>query len=551
MAISAVAYYRMSTDKQEDSIDRQRSQVEPYAARRGYTIVRDYLDEGISGDEQEKRKGFMRMLKDAQRGDFAIIVCDDKDRFGRFDTIDYGYYVKPLRDAGIQLDAVAQGMVDWSSFAGRISDAVLQEAKKLESQAISRRVLTRFLMMAQEGKWFSGKTPYGYCKTKDLHLVEGDPSEVRVVHWLFETYAHQQVSLRWMATELEARGVLNPTGGTHWCPATIRDILIKRVYVGDYTWGIEQHGKYHAYRGGQIEPAQRRPTRGANAPEQDWIIRLNNHPALIDRETFERVQGRLASNQRRTSPHGRTDHGFFLTGLLVCGHCGSRMFANSTANYKDRGKRERRFYRCGGYHDYGKRVCHAHSIGEEALLACVIRRLQDDFLNPDNLQRLRDELRRQAEATARTDPNRTKHIRSQINKLARQIDQGTERLAVVDKDLLPDLAAKVRSWKEQRGKLQLELAILEKGPEAEGIAEQIRVAEEQLWNLRNALTSANAAEVRGVLREFVDRVELTWSCEQLEKKTRCKPAGGVIVLREDEHLDRSGDFFPLVHNARA
>src|SRR5579871_5867157 len=120
--IRAVAYYRMSTDKQEDSIDRQRSQVEPYAPKHGYTILRDYMDEGIGGDEVAKRAQFVQMLKDAQRGQFRVILCDDKDRFGRFDSIDYGYYVKPLRDAGVKLVTVAQGLIDWNSFAGRISD---------------------------------------------------------------------------------------------------------------------------------------------------------------------------------------------------------------------------------------------------------------------------------------------------------------------------------------------------------------------------------------------------------------------------------------------
>ena len=70
--IRAVAYYRMSDDKQENSIERQKSQVIPYSVRHGYEIVREYVDEGIAGDEEKKRKAFMRMLADAQqRGDFG------------------------------------------------------------------------------------------------------------------------------------------------------------------------------------------------------------------------------------------------------------------------------------------------------------------------------------------------------------------------------------------------------------------------------------------------------------------------------------------------
>src|SRR5947199_56221 len=111
-AISAVAYYRMSTDKQEDSIDRQRSQVELYAERRGYKIIREYRDEGIAGDEEEKRKGFMRMMRDAQTGQFEVILVDDKDRFGRFDSITQGFYIHPLRRAGVRLETVAPRAID-------------------------------------------------------------------------------------------------------------------------------------------------------------------------------------------------------------------------------------------------------------------------------------------------------------------------------------------------------------------------------------------------------------------------------------------------------
>src|SRR5438270_6356217 len=99
----------MSDDKQENSIDRQQSQVRPYAARKGYEIVREYTDDGIPGDEERRRKAFMQLLQDALRGDFRVILCDDKDRFGRFDLITYGYYVKPLRDAGVALETLAQG----------------------------------------------------------------------------------------------------------------------------------------------------------------------------------------------------------------------------------------------------------------------------------------------------------------------------------------------------------------------------------------------------------------------------------------------------------
>ena len=85
-AITAVAYYRMSSDKQEASIGDQRTAVEKYARERGYRILREYVDEGISGWKSEQRKGFQRLpigailivhevMTDVQRRTIAGVVA--------------------------------------------------------------------------------------------------------------------------------------------------------------------------------------------------------------------------------------------------------------------------------------------------------------------------------------------------------------------------------------------------------------------------------------------------------------------------------------------
>jgi DNA invertase Pin-like site-specific DNA recombinase len=161
--VHAVAYYRMSTDRQEDSIERQKSQVEAYAARQGYQIIREYTDEGIAGDEEGKRKGFLRMIREAQKpGDFQVILCDDTDRFSRNDVIDKCYYIKLLRDAGVRLETCAQGKANWDTFTGRVLEALLAESKAMESRATSRRVMTQMVLMARQGIWPGGPIPYAY-----------------------------------------------------------------------------------------------------------------------------------------------------------------------------------------------------------------------------------------------------------------------------------------------------------------------------------------------------------------------------------------------------
>src|SRR5262249_33057272 len=243
----AVAYYRMSTEKQGDSIERQRSQVEPYAKRQGYALLPDaYVDEGIAGDEVERRPAFQRLLRDAHKGKFDVILCDDADRFSRLDSIRYGQIVAPLRDAGIRLETVAQGPVNWFDTLPLLNTAMVAAFKREESKATSRRVLTRQMVMAREGKWAAGNVAYGYAKDADTGKLKlGDRLEVRDVRWLFETYASRDVSLAWLAEELGKRArptprglpPVNAQGCSNWHAISVRMILTNPVYVGEYRWG--------------------------------------------------------------------------------------------------------------------------------------------------------------------------------------------------------------------------------------------------------------------------------------------------------------------------
>ena len=158
--IPVVAYYRMSTDRQDTSIDQQRREVEQLAKKRGLNIIRDYIDEGISGDDTEKRLSFLRMRDDAQgKGDFEHVVCWDQDRFGRFDSVDAGFWIKPLRDVGVSLITVAQGETDWNSFAGRMTSMMQQENKHQFLRDLSRNVTRGQRQNVQNGFRAGGGIP--------------------------------------------------------------------------------------------------------------------------------------------------------------------------------------------------------------------------------------------------------------------------------------------------------------------------------------------------------------------------------------------------------
>jgi DNA invertase Pin-like site-specific DNA recombinase len=123
---AAVLYLRMSSDDQEQSIPSQRVELTKYAAKKGYTVVGEYLDEAISGDSTEKRSGFLAMRESAGSGQFAVILCWDQDRFGRFDPLDAGYWIYPFRRGGVRLETIAQGKIDWEDLTGQLIYSVNQ-----------------------------------------------------------------------------------------------------------------------------------------------------------------------------------------------------------------------------------------------------------------------------------------------------------------------------------------------------------------------------------------------------------------------------------------
>ena len=141
----------MSDDRQERSIADQRAELIAYAKKQEYRILREYTDSGISGDDTHRRAGFLRMREDAQKGEFQVVLSWDQDRFGRFDPIEGGYWILPFRNAGVRLETIAQGRIDWNDFAGRLLYLVQQEAKHAYLRDLSRNVL-RTGRQGQRGK---------------------------------------------------------------------------------------------------------------------------------------------------------------------------------------------------------------------------------------------------------------------------------------------------------------------------------------------------------------------------------------------------------------
>jgi site-specific DNA recombinase len=345
--VPAVSYLRRSSDSdsQETSVPEQRATVLKFAAERGYRVLREYVDDAVSGDDTERRHGFLRMIADASAlGDFEAVLCWDRARFGRFDSLEYGYYVHPLRKAGVCLVTVLDGVTDWNDVSGRIVAGVTQEGKHQQLLDHSANVVRGHMAAASNGGWL-GSAPYAYRiegPKKRKRLVVSDPVKVGVVRRIFREFVEEGRSMGNIADRLNADGYPAPHGPGRWRSGTVKTVLENPTYTGDYAGLRSSYAKYHRAKGGRVERVGRRPNQTLHNPKEDWVIVRDTHEAIIDRDTFARAQTILARGKTGRPSRDPDKNPYVLSGLLRCGRCGAVMHGLTTSRH--------RYYECGKRH---------------------------------------------------------------------------------------------------------------------------------------------------------------------------------------------------------
>jgi site-specific DNA recombinase len=565
--VPTAAYLRRSTSKQEKSLEDQRSEIERYAAANGYRIVRWYQDDGISGDATECREGFLSLHKTVCNGrDFDVILVWDQDRFGRFDSMEAGYWIHPLRKAGVRLVSVTEGPINWDDFTGRVMYGLKQEGKHQFLRDLSRNVARGQISNAEKGFLCGQAAPYGY----DRMLVDerGEPRQrirngdkftkprgwrttlvpsddaikVSTVRWLYETYANTDTGMRGLADTLNEKGIPGPTGGP-WYSASIKAMLENRNYTGTYTWAKRREGKYYSVAAGQILERDRSEVKLSPAgkphavdnPREAWIVVENSHEALIDAALFERVQAKMHERRRSKTGASYRTHtkangdAYLLSGLVFCAHCGCKMHGT------DKVAKDIHYpkYLCSTYGRSGKNNphgCGCHGVDQDRLVDVLVRKIQESVLTPSNLERLRAALRKQL-GEQRGGSGSTAQIRRQLADLDRGIDLAAENFLRAPADVIDIVAKKLAAMKRQRQLVQDELKAAELAERPKDVGAIVEAAVAHLWRLGEDMAKAEPARRREVFRQMVERVDLRFEKVQRGKRTECPLRSGEIHLR--------------------
>lgn len=312
-------YARVSTARQEEdgTIETQLSVLRDYAQQHGHTIVKEYIDDGWSGDILA-RPALDALRQDVRARIWQAVLIYDPDRLARR----YSYQelvMDELREAGVEVAFITVPAPKNSE------EKILHGVRGLFAEYERAKIAERFrlgkLRKVKEGHILASEAPYGYRyipkQGADHGYYEINPEEARVVKLIFHSVAVDGVTLRQLIRRLHESGI-SPRASARgaWSTSTLSSLLRNTTYIGQAVWGAsyavvpDRPLKKVAYR--KIKKSSRRMR-----PEEEWIT--IPVPAIIDRDLFDQARARLNSNSATARRNKKNQ--YLLAGRIRCA-CG-------------------------------------------------------------------------------------------------------------------------------------------------------------------------------------------------------------------------------------
>ena len=334
-----------------------------------FESVSEYVDDGHTGTDAN-RENFQRLLADVMSGKINCVVVKDLSRFAR-NYSDAGSLIDNLFvQMGVRFISLAEN-VDSFTNPDSVSNIIVPITNVMNDNycfQTSKKIRQVFDYKRRNGQYIGAFAPYGYIKhPKDKHKLIIDPDAAETVKLIFSLFL-QGTSKRAIALHLNEHGVPSPSAykllkglpvstrgydEPMWGGRMIHAILTNPTYTGDLAQG---RSRVKSYKVHQIE----------TVPREEWVEVAGTHEAIIDYETFDKVQA-LLKRDTRTSPEGRKVHLF--SGFLKCADCGRAVTRCVSKN-------NHVYYACSTYKNRSRTACTMHSIKHERLEAAVLFGIQ-------------------------------------------------------------------------------------------------------------------------------------------------------------------------------
>lgn len=410
---NAVIYARYSSHSQtEQSIEGQLHDAYAYAERCGYHVIGEYVDRALTG-KSDDRPDFQRMIKDAEKKQFQVVIVWKLDRFAR-NRYDSAIYKQRLKKYGIRVVSVMESITD--SPEGIILEGLLESMAEYYSANLSENIKRGQQASVAKGWFCASYPPYGY-RVQDHRLVP-DERTAPIVREIYRRYAAGE-GLSLIAEDLNRRGCLTSRGRPFSCDS-FSCIVPNTAYIGEYVYG------------GKVVP-------GCAVP-------------IIDPDTYAKACARREQHKRAPSA-GRHVH-YLLQGKSFCGICGMPL----CGDFGTGKNRERYFYYVCSGRKRRLNDCRKHPEKQDFLEWYVCEQTQKYILAPERLPQIASAV---ADLyNAEIDDSKVVELEKKISALEGEMNLLIGRLGSVSEKFVPRINQRMEQVDAEISETEIQLSKL-------------------------------------------------------------------------------------------
>ena len=338
-------YARVSTDRYEqlNSLENQVTYFSNFIKEQeNWTFVDGYVDEGISGTSVKKREDFLRMVDDAKKKKFDLILTKEISRFSR-NTLDSIKYTQELLSNGVGVHFLSDNINTFqpdSELRLTIMSSIAQE----EIRKLSERVRFGYKRSVEKGIVPGSNNIYGYTKNKGKLVI--DEKQAKFIRLIFETYVSENIGVHRLGFKLfDEYGVTNysgkPIAGT-----VIKNIIRNPKYKGYFCAHKETTVDYHDRKRKRFK-------------RDEWIVYKDNEtcPPIVSEELWDKANEILDARSKKHDQINKNNkyNKFPFSGLMHCYFDGATFVRGTYQIGKGDRSRRRKFWACNNYRIHGKK----------------------------------------------------------------------------------------------------------------------------------------------------------------------------------------------------
>lgn len=519
---------------QGDSIGNQleicRREAIRYLERQGLSPedaqILEYEDEGYSG-KNTARPQFRQMMAAVRAGRVACVICYKLDRISR-NTGDFALLFEEFKNLGVQFICTDQN-IDTSTPMGEAMMKIASVFAELERNTIAERIRDNMHLLARDGRWLGGRTPFGFASGQEKRTDMGGKERtsfrllpnreelalVSLIYRIFRETPSVAATVRYLAQrDIKTRS------GKEFSPVAVKGILRNPVYcVADedaHAYFLEKNAVICYQRaelgGGRGFMTYNRTsqTRSGQVPNQmsQWLVAVGRHQGVVPGTQWVGAQ-RILDAKRTGSPAAKREphrSPALLSGLLRCGMCGDFLRPHVHTGRKRSDGTVPFYYICQRKERSLRQSCAVPNVRGETLDRLVCDELLEFATAPALGKALRG-LRQRISAGKAAEPDPYRYLEERVAANEAAVKNLLRALGEDGGDSAAErIRGRINELSEQTTALRAELTRRLPGDGDPSSHPSVDAAVQALACFRQVLDAAPTHEKRTLLRALIHRV---------------------------------------------